>query len=44
MLLHGTRNVIAVESLYQDPELSYPGYRLLESGADVLVPENGEER
>jgi protease I len=37
MSLEGKRVAVLAESLYEDPELWYPYYRLLEAGADVLI-------
>ncbi|HBH96741.1 MAG TPA: protease [Candidatus Omnitrophica bacterium] len=37
MDLTGTRVAILVEDLYQDQEVWYPYYRLIEAGAEVLV-------
>ncbi len=37
MSLQGKRVVILVEEEYEDPELWYPYYRLLEAGADVTL-------
>ena len=35
--LEGKRVAILAEDLYEDPELWYPYYRLLEAGAQVRV-------
>jgi protease I len=41
MELHGKRVAILAESSYEDQELWYPYYRLLEAGADVFVVGTG---
>lgn len=41
MELRGTRVAILAEHNYEDPELWYPYYRLLEAGADVFVVGSG---
>lgn len=44
MALEGKRIAILVEDEYEDPELWYPYYRLLEAGADVTLvgPKKGD--
>jgi protease I len=37
MSLEGKRVVVLAEDLYEDPELWYPYYRLLEAGAEVQI-------
>jgi protease I len=41
MELHGRRVAILAENTYEDHELWYPYYRLLEAGADVFVVGTG---
>lgn len=37
MSLNGKRIVVLAEDMYEDPELWYPYYRLLEEGAEVTI-------
>lgn len=37
MSLNGKRIVVLAEDMYEDPELWYPYYRLLEEGAEVIL-------
>ncbi len=37
MSLNGKRVVVLAEDMYEDPELWYPYYRLLEEGAEVIL-------
>lgn len=37
MSLNGKRIVVLAEEMYEDPELWYPYYRLLEEGAEVIL-------
>ena len=37
MSLAGNRVALLAEDLYEDPELWYPYYRLLEAGAEVYL-------
>ncbi|MFO7698094.1 MAG: type 1 glutamine amidotransferase domain-containing protein [Anaerolineae bacterium] len=37
MSLQGKRIVVLAENMYEDPELWYPYYRLIEAGAEVTI-------
>ncbi len=44
MLLSGKRIAVLAEDLYEDLELWYPYFRLIEAGAEVVILGTGKER
>ena len=44
MSLQGKRVVVFAEDMYEDPELWYPYYRLLEAGAEVKLVGSGSSQ